>query len=224
MLKISIIIPVLNEAEHLEKMLTEVQGFRDKHNEVIVVDGGSTDATVDIARSYSDHVVISDKGRAKQMNAGAVVAKGDVLIFLHADTILPLGSCGLIRSSMTDEYRWGRFNVRLSNEKKLFRIIEFFINWRSRISSVATGDQAIFVDRGLFEDIGGYPDIPLMEDIAISKRLKQKSKPICLKSTVVTSSRRWEEYGVFNTVLLMWRLRFLYFIGVSPERLIKHYR
>ena len=205
-------------------MLSHLQVFRGNGHEVIVVDGGSTDSTIDVAKPLTDHLVASDAGRAKQMNAGANVAEGDVLLFLHADTILPEEACELIMSSINNGYQWGRFNVRLSGEIFLFRIIEFFINWRSRLFSIATGDQAIFVRRNVFEVLEGFPDIPLMEDVAICKSLKRQSKPMCLRNTVITSSRRWEQYGVFRTVLLMWRLRFLYFMGVSPERLVKHYK
>lgn len=224
MLKISIIIPVLNEAEHLEEVLKKAPGFQDEELEVIVVDGGSNDDTVAVARRHAGQVVVSGRGRAKQMNAGADVANGDILLFLHADTVLSIDSCELIKSKISNDHQWGRFDVRLSGDNKLFRIIEFFINWRSRISSIATGDQAIFVRRKLFDEIGGFSEIPLMEDIEISKRLKRISKPICITSVVITSTRRWEEHGILRTVLLMWQLRFLYFIGVSPERLIKHYR
>ena len=224
MLKFSIIIPVLNEAEHIESALKQLQVFRDNGHQLIVIDGGSSDATEEISRNYSDKIILSDRGRAKQMNAGANVADGEVLIFLHADTVLPVDACELINSAMTENYQWGRFNVRLSGERKFFRVIEFFINWRSRLSSIATGDQAIFVSKKLFDDIGGFPDIPLMEDVAISKYLKHRSNPICLRKNVITSSRRWEQRGVLKTVLLMWRLRFLYFIGVSPNQLVKYYR
>jgi len=224
-LKISIIIPVLNEAGHLEEVLKQALGFQDEELELIVVDGGSNDDTVAVAKRHTGQVVVSDRGRAKQMNAGADVANGDILLFLHADTVLSIDSCELIKSKISnDHHQWGRFDVRLSGDNKLFRIIEFFINWRSRISSIATGDQAIFVCRKLFDEIGGFPEMPLMEDIEISKRLKRVSKPICITSAVITSTRRWEEHGILRTVLLMWQLRFLYFIGVSPERLIKHYR
>ena len=205
-------------------MLDHLQVYRNNGHEVIVVDGGSTDSTIDLAKPLVDRVVGSDKGRAKQMNAGAEVAKSDVLLFLHADTVLPEGACELILSSINNDYQWGRFNLRLSGEKILFRIIEFFINWRSRLFSIATGDQAIFVKRNVFEALEGFPDIPLMEDVAICKSLKRQSKPMCLNNTVTTSSRRWEQHGIFRTVFLMWRLRFLYFMGVSPEHLVKHYK
>ena len=216
--------PVLNEAKHLEEMLNHLQVFRENGHEVIVVDGGSTDSTIAVAKPLADHLVVSDAGRAKQMNSGVNVAECDVLLFLHADTILPEDACELILSSIKNGYQWGRFNVRLSGEKIVFRIIEFFINWRSKLFSIATGDQAIFVKRNVFEALEGFPDIPLMEDVAICKSLKRQSKPMCLRNTVTTSSRRWEQYGIFSTVLLMWRLRFLYFIGVSAERLVKHYK
>lgn len=224
MLKVSIIIPVLDEASHLEEMLKHLQVFRENGHEIIVVDGGSSDSTIDIAKASVDHVVESGRGRSRQMNAGADIAEFDVFLFLHADTVLPENACEVILSSINDGFQWGRFNVRLSGKRIPFRIIEFFINWRSRLSAIATGDQAIFVKRDVFEGLEGFPDIPLMEDIAISKLLKRISKPMCLSNTVITSSRRWERYGIFYTVLSMWRIRFLYFIGVTPERLVKYYK
>lgn len=222
-MKISIIIPVLNESEHLEEMLKRIQKFSEHGHETIIVDGGSTDNTVDIAKKYTECVVASKKGRALQMNSGADIATGEALLFLHADTILPTDACELINANLGAETQWGRFDVRLSGSWIIFRVIEYFINWRSRMTSIATGDQAIFLTRDLFDKVGGFPEIPLMEDVALSRLLKRESKPACLKSTVVTSSRRWEKHGVIKTVFLMWRLRFLYFIGVSPTRLSKRY-
>jgi len=222
-LKVSVIIPVLNEANHLPDLLRKLQVYREQAHEIVVVDGGSSDGTAEIAEELSDQVVRSDRGRATQMNSGARIATGDILLFLHADTILPANACELIGSSVTAGKRWGRFDVRLSGSEKVFRLIEALINWRSRITSIATGDQAIFISRELFDQVGGFPEIPLMEDVAMSKRLKRMARPACLDTAVVTSSRRWEEHGVLRTVLLMWWLRLLYFIGVSPCRLRKLY-
>lgn len=222
-MKVSIIIPVLNEAKHLVEGLNKLQSYRKQGHEIVMVDGGSADDTVKLAADLSDKVIRSDRGRARQMNAGANIASGDVLLFLHADTVLPENACELIESSFCDGRKWGRFDVKLSGTRNVFRVIETLINWRSRITSVATGDQAIFISREMFDRVGSFPDIPLMEDIAISKSLRHISKPACLTSVVVTSSRRWEKHGVLKTVLLMWFLRFLYFIGVSPDRLVRLY-
>lgn len=224
MSKISIIIPVLDEATRLEDLLKDLQPFRESGHELIIVDGGSSDDSAEIARRYADKVQVSERGRARQMNAGAEVASGDILLFLHADTVLPVSYLEKIETGIAEGEQWGRFDVRLSGERFAFRIIEFFINLRSRLTSIATGDQAIFIRRALFEAVGGFPDIALMEDVAICKVLRRKMKPLCLHEKVITSSRRWEEFGVLRTVLLMWRLRLFYFLGVSPDRLARSYR
>ena len=227
--KVSIIIPVLNEVKHIEKCITDLQLLQDSEHEVIFVDGGSVDDTVKLISQHSwCSIVTSVKGRANQMNTGAGHANGEVLLFLHVDTILPFDAIELIiksfnLSNKSQSKKWGRFDVRLSGTQRIFRIIEVMMNWRSRLTSVATGDQAIFINRELFEQVGAYPELALMEDIAMSKKLRQITKPVCLKQTVKTSSRRWEEKGILKTVLLMWQLRFLYFIGVSAEQLVKRY-
>lgn len=237
-MQLSIILPTLNEAQYLNKQLEALQVFRQQGHQLIVVDGGSVDDTLMIAQSVLaqdalkknslDHVLLAKKGRALQMNAGANVATGEVLVFLHADTQLPVDAMDLILKAFNERQRsgkfWGRFNVRLSGDKWSFRIIEMFINIRSRLTSVVTGDQAIFVEASLFKDAGGFLEIELMEDIALSKTLRKVSSPVCLKQAVITSSRRWQKRGVMATVFLMWTLRFLYFIGVSPKRLVKMYR
>jgi len=220
--KLSIIIPTLNEEENLPVILKKLQSFRDHNHEVIVVDGGSNDNTVALARIGVDTVITSKPGRAVQMNSAAAVATGDVFLFLHADTVLPEDTADLI-SSLTGESYWGYFSIRLSSQKLIFRLIEWFVNFRSRWSSIATGDQAIFIERKLFNSIGGFPEILLMEDIAISRILKNTLSPVRFRSKVLTSSRRWEENGVVLTVLLMWKLRLFYFFGVSPEKLSQMY-
>jgi rSAM/selenodomain-associated transferase 2 len=221
-MSVSIIIPVLNEEQSICATLERLQVFRQQGCEVIVVDAGSVDNTDVIAAALSDQLITSGKGRALQMNLGASHAQHDILWFLHADTLVPENAIDIIESSLTDR-EWGRFNVKLSGAHGMFRIIELMMNIRSCITAIATGDQGIFVKHTLFSRLGGYPEIPLMEDIALSKKLKQVSRPVCIKDNLVTSSRRWEEKGIMKTVLLMWKLRFLYFIGVSADDLARQY-
>ena len=219
-MKLSIILPVLNEAEHIVQALT---ACRSQADEVIVVDGGSRDATLALAQDAADRVLISKPGRSLQMNAGADVATGDVLLFLHADTLLPDGACNMIRTAIRGGKQWGRFNVRLSGQSWMFRIIEQMMNWRSCLTAIVTGDQAMFVSRELFLRQNGFPEIPLMEDIALSKKLRPHSRPACLRACVLTSSRKWEQNGILSTVLLMWYLRLKYYLGVSTEKLASQY-
>jgi len=222
---ISIIIPVLNEETALENNLKKLQWVRRLGHEIIVVDGGSHDKSVALSESLASRVVYSPPGRALQMNAGAKTATGDVFLFLHIDTLLPNDAITVLEQGMSDGLSgWGRFDVRLSGRHVLFRIIERMMNWRSRLTGIATGDQAIFVSRDLFERLGGYPVIPLMEDIEISRRLKRYSKPVFFQQKVVTSSRRWEQGGICKTVWLMWRLRLAYWMRVDPTQLAKRYR
>ena len=223
-MKISIIIPVLNEEKNLSVLLNRLQTFDDVDHEVVVVDGGSFDNSLFIAQENSATVIVSKPGRAVQMNSGSAVATGDVFLFLHADTLLPELALSAISSSCLTDNCWGRFDVRLSSDKLVYRLIESLINLRSRLTSVATGDQAIFIRRDLFVSLGGFPEIVLMEDVAFSKILKKHSAPVCLKRKVITSSRRWETKGVIATVLLMWKLRLYYFLGVAPEELKNMYR
>lgn len=222
-MKISIIIPVLNEEAGLSRLSSQLQSIRQLGHEIIVVDGGSVDNTLVIAYEVTDRVVISKAGRALQMNSGASVASGDVLLFLHADTILPDDAVQVVSDLAQRKNYWGRFDVRLSSSKYVYRLIEGLMNLRSCITSIATGDQAIFVEKNLFDRVQGFPEIALMEDVAISRRLKKISRPVCIKQRVVTSSRRWETNGVVSTVLLMWKLRLYYYFGVSPEKLNQLY-
>ncbi|MEF8824488.1 MAG: TIGR04283 family arsenosugar biosynthesis glycosyltransferase [Desulfohalobiaceae bacterium] len=222
--RISVIVPVLNEAERLQSFLEHLQPFRRQGAEVIVCDGGSTDGTPGIACSGADRVLDAEKGRAVQMNSGAQAASGDILLFLHADTSLPRDVLERIEDSLHSGYGWGRFDVRLSGQGLLFRLIEILMNLRSRWTGIATGDQAIFLTRDFFRSVGGFPEIPLMEDIEMSSRLKRHGPPACPRSRVHVSSRRWEERGVLRTVLLMWTLRACYALGVDPERLARWYR
>ncbi|HZP70847.1 MAG TPA: TIGR04283 family arsenosugar biosynthesis glycosyltransferase [Pseudolabrys sp.] len=220
---LSIIVPVLNEATRIEAALAALAPLRARGAEVIVVDGGSVDATPGIARPLADRVVTSRRGRAVQMNAGAAVARGDILLFLHADTQLPAEADGILREGLAVSGRsWGRFDVHFG-EGPLLGVIAVMMNLRSRITGIATGDQAIFVTRGAFEAVGGFPPIELMEDIAISTRLRRLSRPLCLRARVRTSPRRWKENGTLRTVFLMWRLRLAYFLGADPRRLAQRY-
>ena len=222
--RISIVVPTLNEAESITPTLERVQPLRDRGHEVVVVDGGSTDDTIRLAASFADRVIAAPRGRARQMNAGAAATAGEVLLFLHADTLLPPDADRLILEGVAASGRgWGRFDVRLSGSHPMLRIIERGISWRSRLTGIATGDQAVFVTRRWWERIGGYPDLPLMEDLALSRALRKMGRPLCIPQPVITSSRRWEERGVWPTVLLMWRLRLAYYLGADPARLARRY-
>lgn len=220
---ISIIIPVLNEEQSVKSLLQQLQTCRQQGHEVIVVDGGSNDETVSVSKPLADKVITSGYGRAKQMNKGVAESINEVLWFLHADTSIPKNAIETIQESLSKN-DWGRFNIKLSGSHFLFRIIEKMINIRSCLSGIATGDQGIFVKRKMFKSIGGYSEIPLMEDVALSNKLKNVSRPVCVKETLTTSSRRWEKNGIITTILLMWYLRFLYWIGVSPNTLAKLYQ
>jgi rSAM/selenodomain-associated transferase 2 len=220
---LSIIIPVLDEASGIETTLGALAQFRARGAEVIVVDGGSRDATIQRARPLTDHVIASPRGRAAQMNAGAAVASAPVLLFLHADTRLPADADRLIRDGLAQSGRiWGRFDVRFDGGG-LFSVIAALMNLRSRLTGIATGDQAIFVTRAAFESLGGFPAIALMEDVALTTRLKRLGRPLCLHARVTTSARRWRTHGIVRTVLLMWRLRLAYFLGADPARLARRY-
>ena len=223
-MKVSIIIPVLNEAEHIADTLVSLASYRSQGHEVIVIDGGSNDDTVSISEQYADRVLFSDAGRAMQMNSGIDEASGDALLFLHADTRLPADAVTKLIHAVEDGYFWGRFNVRLSGKHFMFRIIECMMNLRSCITGVVTGDQAIFVSHESIEIVGAYPRLPLMEDVVFSKRLRKLGWPACIRQQVVTSSRRWEDKGILRTMLLMWRLRLLFFLGVSADRLARQYQ
>lgn len=221
---LSIIIPCLNEAEGIERTLTALAPLRGRGAEVIVVDGGSADGTVDCAAPFADTILTAPPGRASQMNAGAHRARGEILLFLHADTLLPEAADGLVIDGLKRARRsWGRFDVRIDGRHPLLRAVERLMNARSRLTGIATGDQAIFVTRTLFAAAGGFPDIPLMEDIELSKRLKRFGSPLCLNHCIVTSGRRWEKRGVLRTILLMWGLRLAYWLGADPRRLAVRY-
>jgi rSAM/selenodomain-associated transferase 2 len=224
MKRLSIIIPTLDEAPRIVATLESLGALRGRGHEVIVADGGSGDATETLALGLADRVVRSPAGRAEQMNAGARVASGDVLLFLHADTRLPEACDRLVLSGLAaGAEAWGRFDVRIAGSHPVLRLVETMMNLRSRLTRICTGDQAIFVRRTVFEAIGGYPRQELMEDIAISERLRRVSAPLCLRETCLTSARRWEENGVLRTIMLMWWLRLQYALGATPARLARAY-
>jgi len=220
---VSIIIPAYNEERALPHTLRELFG-QSGHYEVIVVDGGSSDDTLARARVRADLLLTAPCGRALQMNAGAAHARGDILLFLHADTRLPDGFADALSTACGDSaVVGGRFDVNLEPSSLLIRLTGELINRRSRLTRISTGDQAIFIRRDVFERLGGYADIPLMEDIELSRRMKHAGRIACLRQQVTTSARRWQKNGVVRTILLMWSLRALYFFGVSPARLQRVY-
>lgn len=221
---LSIIIPCLNEAEGIGESLQSLAPLRARGAEIVVVDGGSTDSTLEIARPLADQVITAPRGRALQMNAGAARARGDLLLFLHADCRLPPVADGLIIDGLNRAHKtWGRFDVTLTGTDPLLRVVGAMMNLRSRVTGIATGDQGLFVTRSLFEAAGRYPDIALMEDIAICKTLNQYGKPLALRHRLTVSGRRWEKHGVLRTIVLMWRLRFQYWLGANPNELAKRY-
>ena len=221
---LSIIVPVLDEAAGISAALEALTPFRQRGIEVIVVDGGSRDRTMELARPLADQAIAAPRGRGAQMNAGAAIATGDVLLFLHADTTLPPDVDGLLLEAMRDStWQWGRFDARIEGGNPLLAMVAGFMNWRSLITGIATGDQAMFVRRAAFDAAGGFPDIALMEDVALSKRLKRIGRPLGLAARVVTSGRRYHKRGVIRMILLMWRLRFEYFLGVEPAALARRY-
>jgi rSAM/selenodomain-associated transferase 2 len=221
---LSIVIPVLDEEAEIADALTALAPLRARGVETIVVDGGSRDRTVALAGPLADRVIAAPRGRAVQMNAGAAATAGDVLLFLHADTRLPGEADRLVPDGLARSGRqWGRFDVRISGRHPLLPVVAALMNIRSRLTGIATGDQAMFVKRDLFERIGGFPAIPLMEDVALSRRLKRQGPPFCLTPQAVTSGRRWEQRGVIRTILLMWRLRLAYSLGAAPARLARLY-
>ncbi|WP_245749965.1 TIGR04283 family arsenosugar biosynthesis glycosyltransferase [Marinobacter zhejiangensis] len=222
--KVSVVMPVWREEASIEVALTALQALREQGHEVIVVDGGSDDRTVALATPLCDRLVVSAPGRALQMNAGAGCAQGEVLLFLHADTRLPPSVIPHLEKIRSGRRVWGRFDVRLSGQRSMFRVISGFMNLRSRLTGIATGDQAMFVRRDVFEALNGFAPIALMEDVELSSRLRLVSRPYCAPDPVITDSRRWEQHGTWRTIFLMWRLRWRYWRGESPDSLAKAYR
>ena len=221
---LSIIVPALSEAAGIVATLSALAPLRARGAELIVVDGGSEDGTPTLAGPWADRVIAGPRGRARQMNAGAALARAPVLLFLHADTRLPEAADGLIQAAIAQGAGWGRFDVHISGRAWMLRVVAGMMNLRSRLTGIATGDQAMFVTRTAFERAGGFPDQPLMEDIELSLRLRQQAPPACLRQRVVTSGRRWEQRGVWRTIWLMWRLRWRYWRGESPQVLAEAYR
>ena len=236
---VSIIIPILNEADNLAHLFTNINSLNPSPQQVILVDGGSNDDSVGIVRRFINELMLdnnckidwqmteSKAGRALQMNTGAALATGEVLLFLHADTQLPMNAMDSISEAMK-RTEWGRFDVRIDSRQLMLKLVSQMINWRSKLSGIVTGDQAIFISHSLFGQIGGYPNQALMEDIELCKQLKSKqlkgiAKPACLKSKVITSARRWQQHGTWRTIILMWHLRFDYWRGVSADHIRQRY-
>ncbi len=215
--------PVLDEGPNLLQRLRELQPLRARGAELVVVDGGSTDDTWAVARAHADQVLLAPRGRASQMNAGAAGPDAQVLLFLHADTVLPADADGLIRSALDRGHSWGRFDLQIDGRHPMLRLVAHMINLRSRLTGIATGDQALFANRRQFEQAGGFADFPLMEDIDLSARLKRFGRPACIRTPVITSGRRWDSQGVWRTIALMWQLRAQYFLGADPQRLAQRY-
>jgi rSAM/selenodomain-associated transferase 2 len=228
-MRLAVIVPVLDEAAGIEAVLQALAPLRAEGVEVIVADGGSRDGTPDLALRWADQVLQAPRGRARQMNAGAAATRADSLLFLHADTTLPTGALAAIRHALDDAGSragacWGRFDVTIDGRSRLLPLVAALMNRRSRWTGIATGDQALFMRRSAFDAVGGFPDQPLMEDVEICRRLKRLGRPACLALRVHTSGRRWDQRGAWRTVRLMWRLRALYWLGASPERLARMYR
>lgn len=223
--KLSIIIPMLNEAAQLPDLFAHLLPFQRAGCEVIFSDGGSTDGSAKLVEVAGFNLVQATRGRAQQMNSGAAQSKGDVLLFLHADTRLP--DCAphcIVAGLVRDDALWGRFDVCIAGRPSMLRVIGALMNLRSRLTGIATGDQAIFICRSAFRKVGGFPLQPLMEDVEMSRRLLAFSRPVCLPQCVITSGRRWESRGVWRTIFLMWRLRWAYWRGTDASELARLYR
>jgi rSAM/selenodomain-associated transferase 2 len=224
-MKLSVVVPVLNEARVLPALLESLRPLQRGGVEVVLVDGGSEDGSAAIATCAGFQVIRADRGRARQMNAGAAAVHGDVLLFLHADTRLPDDAVQLIEAALADgRHAWGRFDVEFDVRTWTMAATAFGMNLRSCLTGIATGDQALFMTRAAFDEVGGFPDQPLMEDVEITSRLRQRSRPACIRRPVLASARRWEARGAWRTIFLMWRLRLDYWFGASPADLARRYR
>lgn len=221
--RLCIIVPVLDEADALAPWLATLQPLRRRGARLVIVDGGSSDETLDLARAHADITFQAPRGRASQMNAGAAACRADVLLFLHADTRLPEGADALVLDAVAQGRAWGSFDVHIDTRSAMLRVVEQLMNLRSRLTGIATGDQALFIRQDLFDAVGGFPEIPLMEDIAMSRELKRRGRPASLRAKVVTSGRRWDRNGIWRTIFLMWQLRAAYFFGADPARLALKY-
>lgn len=223
-MRVSVIVPVLNEATSLPALLPALQQLKTQGAQLLLVDGASQDATVALAEQAGFRVIQAPRGRAAQMNAGAAQAQGDIFLFLHADTRLPEGVLKLVQARLSQQQVWGRFDVSIEGQPRMLRVVAALMNLRSRLTGMATGDQALFMTRQAFALVGGFPALALMEDIEMSRRLKRLSPPVCLRAKVITSGRRWETRGVWRTIFLMWRLRWAYWRGVPASELARAYR
>lgn len=222
--RLSVIVPALNEAAGIGDTLAALAPLRAAGHEVLVVDGGSRDDTVRRAEAACDRVLDAPRGRAAQMNAGAAAAQGEGLLFLHADTRLPPDALPAVQQALAAGARWGRFDVAIEGRSRWLPVVATLMNWRSRLTGIATGDQALFVSAALFRELGGYAPLPLMEDVELSRRLRAVARPACLRQRVRTSGRRWDERGALRTIVLMWWLRWRYWRGTPADALARAYR
>jgi rSAM/selenodomain-associated transferase 2 len=220
---LSVVVPTLDEAGAIEATLGALAPLRARGVEIVVVDGGSRDGTPIFAAPLADRVLTSERGRARQMNAGAAATRTEVLLFLHADTRLPADADRRVHDAVQRGALWGRFDVRIDGRSHWLPVVAWLMNVRSRLTGIATGDQAIFVTREAFDRVGGFPDQPLMEDVEISRRLRRLARPDCLRDRVVTSGRRWDTHGAWRTIVLMWRLRWAYWRGTPAQDLARRY-
>lgn len=223
-MRLDVVVPVLNEASTLALVLQALQPLRARGHGLIVVDGGSVDASATVVAPWCDQFARAPRGRACQMNAGAALSQADVLLFLHADTLLPPTALEDIQRAIDQGALWGRFDVRIVGQSVWLPMVAALMNARSRLSGIATGDQAMFVRRATFESLGGFAALPLMEDVELSTRLRALARPACLRSRVQTSGRRWDQNGAWRTIFLMWRLRWRYWRGESAHHLARAYR
>lgn len=223
-MRLSVVVPALNEAAGIVAALQALAPLRAAGHEVVVVDGGSSDGTATLAAAHACRVLASEPGRARQMNAGAAVASGELLLFLHADTRLPEGAADAMQGALQRGARWGRFDVTIEGRSAWLPVVAFMMNWRSRLTGIATGDQALFMHAALFRELGGYAPLPLMEDIELTRRLRATGPPACLRARVRTSGRRWDTRGAWPTIWLMWTLRWRYWRGTPAEALARAYR